>query len=219
MIATYLPSDRAVLFGVVTVAALLFLPSVSQASTPGPPPDSCVAPISPCYITLSISSGSHGNREVVTGTQFWPGEPFTVYLWNGSSTGGARVVASGSTGTGGFTAAFHVPDVAVGNYTVFVTDLAGDNQSAPFHVDQLIAAPTSGAPANTTVLSGHGFLPDHLVKFFLHGVRAPTVAACRTNRTGSFSGCVATIPAVRVGSALLIATDGTYKARLEFVVS
>jgi hypothetical protein len=184
-----------------------------------PPPDTCIAPILPCYIVLSIESGSHGNRETVTGARFWPGEPFTVYFWNGTAGAPALAVASGSTGTGGFSVSFPVPNDPVGNYTVFVTDLAGDNQSAAFHLTHLGAHPNSGPVAGTTSVSGQGFLPDHLVRFRIHGAHAATTARCETDRYGNFSDCRITVPEVPTGSARLTATDGTYTARIEFVVN
>ncbi len=183
-----------------------------------PPAGSCVAPILPCYIFLSIASGSHGNRENVTGAHFWPGEPFTVYFWNGVPGVPAAIVASGSTGTGGFSATFPIPKGVVGNYVVFVTDLAGDNQSAPFHLTELRASPSTGNASNTTSVSGSGFLPDHVVKFHVHGASANATAPCRTNRSGDFRNCVLTIPVVPTGPTRLIGSDGTYFARIDFTV-
>lgn len=214
----------ALAMGLLAASAALTLPSVASASipresTPLPPPDTCIAPILPCYILLSISSGSHGNSETVSGYRFWPGEPFTVYFWNGNSSAAAPAVASGSTGAGSFTATFNIPKEPVGSYTIFVTDLAGDNQSAAFQLTHLIATPSSGPGGNTTSVSGQGFLPDHVVKFHLHGVHATTASPCRTNATGDFTGCVVTIPNVTTGATRLTATDGTYWARIDFVVS
>jgi hypothetical protein len=212
------------LAGVVAAVLTLTAPGIASGSlaggsAAGPPPNTCIAPILPCYIVLSILSGSHGNKETVTGARFWPGEPFTVYFWNGTAGASAAAVAYGSTGTGSFSAAFRIPKGPVGNYTVFVTDLAGDNQSASFHLTHMTANPSSGSVANTTSLSGQGFLPDHVVKFHLHGARAPTGARCQTNGHGDFSRCLATIPNVSTGTALLTATDGTNTARIEFVVT
>ncbi len=191
------------------------------AAVPGmtlPPPDSCIAPILPCSIALSIDSGSHGNRVTVTASQFWPGEPFTVYFWNGTFGAAALAVATGSTGTGSFTSDFATPNESVGNYTVFVTDLAGDNQSAGFHLTKVRSAPNAVGISGTMSLSGQGFLPNHVVRFHLHGTLATTTVPCRTNGTGAFSGCLATVPNVPVGSTRLIATDGTYTARIDFTV-
>jgi len=212
------------LAGVVGGMLALIVPGLASGGFSGgsaalPPPDSCVAPLLPCYIVLSIDSGSRGNNETVTGARFWPGEPFTVYFWNGTAGATAAAVAAGSTGTGGFTASFPVPKEAVGNYTIFVTDLAGDNQSAAFRLTHLDARPDSGAVANTTSLSGQGFLPDHVVKFHVDGVRALTTTRCETNTHGNFSRCVATVPNVPTGTTHLTATDGTYTARIDFVVS
>jgi hypothetical protein len=193
--------------------------SAVAASAPLPPANSCIAPILPCYIVLSITSGSRGNTETVSGYRFWPGEPFTVYFWNGSAGASAPAVGTGSTGTGDFSASFRVPGDPVGNYTVFVTDLAGDNQSAAFHLTRLTASPDSGPVGNTTQLSGQGFLPDHVVRFHVDGVRASTSASCRTNVHGAFSKCALTVPSVPTGSTRLTATDGTYTARIEFVVT
>lgn len=202
----------------VLTGASLGSASVLRASLDLPPPNSCVAPILPCYILLSIRSDSHGNGETVSGYRFWPGEPFTVYFWDGNSSAAAPAVASGMTGTGGFTATFPIPKEPVGNYTIFVTDLAGDNQSAAFHLTELRATPNSGAVGNTTSVSGQGFLPDHLVKFKIAGVHALSTAPCRTNATGSFTGCNVTVPDVPTGSTHLSATDGLYFARIQFVV-
>jgi hypothetical protein len=213
----------AVLVGVAAAALTLVLAPASAGAVVArealPPPDTCIAPLLPCYIVLSIDSGSRGNLETVTGVQFWPGEPFTVYYWDGIDGAPAAIVASGTTGTGSFSASFGIPKDPVGNYTVFVTDLAGDNQSAPFHETWLHAAPNAGVPGNTTSLSGQGFLPDHVVTFTLHGARVPTRGACTTDRDGVFSGCIATVPDVPTGTTRLAATDGTYLARLAFDVS
>ena len=210
--------------GGLAVVLALTVPGIASGcfasgSAALPPPDSCVAPLLPCYILLSIYSGSHGNPETVTGARFWPGEPFTVYFWNGTVGASAAVVASGSTGTGSFSASFRVPGDPVGNYTIFVTDPAGDNQSASFHLTHLRASPDSGPVGNTTALNGQGFLPDRVMKFHLHGMRAATTALCQTNRHGNFSSCRVTIPNVPTGTTHLVATDGTYTARIEFVVS
>jgi len=216
------PRRWVTLAGGVVVALALSIPGLAAGSVappPGPPPNTCIAPILPCYIVLSISSGSHGNKETVTGYRFWPGEPFTVYFWNGQAGAPPRVVGSGSTGTGGFTASFGIPNEPVGSYTVFVTDLAGDNQSAAFHLTHLVARPDSGPVGNTTALSGQGFLPDQVMTFQLRSANASSEAPCRTNAHGNFSGCLVTIPKVRAGSALLTATDGTYSARIHFVVN
>jgi len=212
------------LAGAVVATVVMVGPSIASGSVSGgitafPPPNSCAAPVLPCYILLSLASGSHGNNETVTGARFWPGDLFTVYFWNGSAAAGAAAVASGFTGTGSFSASFHVPKDPVGNYTIFVTDLAGDNQSASFHLTYLIAHPNTGPVGNTTSLSGQGFLPDHVVKFHLHGVRASTSVRCKTDSHGNFSGCLVTVPSVPSGKALLTATDGTYIARIQFVVS
>ncbi|HXY46460.1 MAG TPA: hypothetical protein VEK13_00990 [Thermoplasmata archaeon] len=193
--------------------------SLASGSPAFPPLNTCVIPFLPCYIVLSIDSGSHGNKETVTGAQFYPGEPFTVYFWNGTPGASAAVVASGSTGTGSFAVSFRIPNDPVGSYTIFVTDLAGDNQSASFQLTHLHASPSSGSVGNTTVLSGQGFLPDHVMKFHLHGVHASTTAPCRTDQYGNFSGCRITIPNVPTGTTLLKATDGTYTARIGFVVT
>jgi len=214
---------KVALAGAVVVVLVLTVPSLASGTPVGrsaslPPPNTCVAPILQCYIVLSIGSGSHGNKETVTGARFWPGEPVTVYFWNGTPGASALAVASGYTGTGSFVTSFRVPKDPVGNYTVFATDPAGDNQSAPFHLTYLRASPNSGAVGNTTSLSGQGFLPDHVVKFRLHGVRAPTVGRCETNAYGNFSGCLVTIPSVPAGTTVLKATDGTYTARIEFAV-
>jgi hypothetical protein len=188
-------------------------------SPPLPPANSCVAPLLPCYILLSISSGSHGNQETVTGTNFWPGEPYTVYFWNGTPGATAAVVAYGSTGTGGFSTTFRIPKDPVGNYTVFVTDFAGDNQSGPFHLTALTASPDSATVGNITSVSGQGFLPAHVVEFHVHGLRALTVGRCATNTSGSFTGCSVKVPHAPSGSTELTATDGTYIARISFDVS
>jgi len=211
---------------VVLLAAILVLavPSLTTADpvagrTLLPPPNTCIAPVLPCYIVLSIRSGSHGNQELVTGGQFWPGEPLTVYFWNGTAGATAEAVANGTTGTGSFSVSFRVPTDPVGNYTVFVTDLAGDNQSAPFHLTHLHAIPASAGVGNTTTVSGQGFLPDHVVNFHLHGTHALTSARCTTNPYGNFSDCVVTVPSVPTGGTLLTATDGLYTARIHFDVS
>jgi hypothetical protein len=217
------PARWLALAGGVAIALALCLPGAASgylagASAALPPPDTCVAPLLPCYIVLSIDSGSRGNHETVTGARFWPGEPFTVYFGSGTAGAAAEVVATGSTGTGSFTVSFDVPREPVGNYTVFVTDLAGDNQSASFHVTQLHARPDSGSVGTTTTLGGQGFLPDHNVTFRFNGVLASATGSCRTNRHGNFSGCVVKVPHVRAGTPRLTATDGTFIARIEFVV-
>jgi hypothetical protein len=211
-------SGAATLLAVVTILGITS-GSVAAGGVSMPPPDSCAAPLLQCYIVLSVSSGSHGNNETVTGARFYPGEEFSVYFWNGSATAAAPLVAYGSTGTGSFTASFPVPNEPVGNYTVFVTDLIGDNQSAPFHLTHLRATPDSGAVGNTTSLSGQGFLPGHVIKFHVGGVHALTSGRCVTNKYGSFSGCTVTIPKVPTGTARLTATDGRYVARIDFTVT
>lgn len=215
---------RIVWSGAVLLVLLGLAVSGATASFAGrgaalPPPDTCIAPLLPCYIALSIYSGSHGNHETVSGYRFWPGEPFSVYFWNGTAGATAPLVATGSTGIGGFSVSFSIPKAPVGSYTIFVTDLAGDNQSAPFRLTHLVASPSSGAVGNSTTLKGQGFLPDHVVKFHLDGVRAPTAATCTTNAYGNFSGCRVTIPNVPTGSHRLTVTDGTYVARIDFDVS
>ena len=215
---------RLALTGAVLVVAAWIVSGPAAGSFVGgtaslPPPDSCIAPLLPCYIVLSTDSGSRGNAVTVAGYQFWPGEPFTVYFWNGVYGASAPVVAQGSTGTGSFSVSFDVPKDSVGNYTVFVVDLAGDNQSAPFHVTHLTATPASGPVGGTTSVSGQGFLPDHAVKFHVRGALASTAARCTTNRHGNFSGCVVVVPNASPGKGLLTATDGTYTARVAFTVS
>ncbi len=213
---------RVGLAGAVAVVLALTVPSLASGSLAGGgssllPSNTCVVPFLPCYIVLSIDSGSYGNNETVTGAQFYPGEPFTVYFW--SETTSPKAVASGYTGTGSFSVSFRIPKDPPGDYTIFVTDFEGDNASAPFHMTHMRASPNSGPVANTTSVSGQGFLPDHVMKFYIHGTRASTTARCRTNRYGNFSGCPVTIPNVPTGETLLTATDGTYTARIDFVVS
>lgn len=219
---------RTVRWGALAAAVAVVLTTALPGAASGmptagsvalPPPDTCIAPILTCYIVLSIASGSHGNHENVTGERFWPGEPFTVYFWNGTPGASASIVASGSTGTGSFSVTFPIPTEPVGNYTIFVTDVAGDNQSAAFHLTHLRASPGSGAVGSTIALNGQGFLPDHEVKFRLHGTHAPPVATCRTNGYGNFSDCRISVPNVPAGKSTLVATDGTYTARVEFAVS
>jgi hypothetical protein len=209
---------------VVAVVLTLTFPAAASGSLDGsgralPPPNNCAAPLLPCYIVLSIGSGSHGNNESVTGARFWPGDQYTVYFWNETAGAPAAVVASGSTGTGGFSAYFRVPKDPIGNYTVFVTDLAGDNQSAPFHLTRLSATPNTGPVGTSISLSGGGFLPDHVMEFHVHGDRATTAGRCLTNRHGEFSACRVTVPNVPTGTTRLTATDGTYDARVRFVVN
>ncbi len=218
------PFGRLALAGAVLVVATWIVSGAAAESfvgvgAPLPPPDSCIAPLLPCYIVLSTDSGSRGNAVTVTGYQFWPGEPLTVYFWNGVPGASAPAVAQGSTGTGSFSVSFDVPKDPVGNFTVFVVDLAGDNQSARFHVTHLTATPGSGPVAGTISVSGQGFLPDHVVKFHVRGVLASTSARCTTNRHGNFSGCVVVVPNAPTGKGLLTATDGTYTARVAFTVS
>lgn len=215
---------RVGLAGAVAVVLALTVPNVASGSLTGgdssiPPANTCIIPFLPCYILLSIDSGSPGNKETVTGAQFYPDEPYTVYFWNGTSGAPALDVASGSTGTGSFSASFRIPKDPVGGYTIFVTDFAGDNQSAQFQLTHMHASPNSGPVASTILVSGQGFLPDHIMKFHIHGTRAATTARCQTNRYGNFSGCRVTVPNVPTGETQLIATDGTYTARVEFVVS
>jgi hypothetical protein len=55
------------LAGVIATVLALTVPSLASGSAAGgraalPPPDSCIAPLLPCYIVLSVDSGSHGNR-------------------------------------------------------------------------------------------------------------------------------------------------------------
>ena len=216
------PWRRVGLAGTVAVVLALAVPGIAFGSQAGggavfPPSNTCVIPFLPCYIDLSISSGSHGNKETVTAAQFYPGEPFTVYFWSAAT--GAAAVGSGLTGTGSFTVSFPIPSDPVGSYTVFVTDYAGDNASASFQLTYLRANPDSGGVGNTTLLNGRGFLPDHSMKFQLHGMHVSPIAHCQTNRYGNFSGCRLTIPNVPSGATHLTATDGTYTARIGFVVS
>jgi hypothetical protein len=213
-----------VLAGAVLVVLALTLPGLAAGTAPGgtatwPPPNNCAAPILPCYIYLSVYSGSHGNRETVTGVRFWPGEPFYVYFWNGTADGAVEVTYGTTDYQGDFAVSFRVPADPVGNYTVLAVDPAGDNQSAAFHLTYLRAHPDSGPVANTTSLSGQGFLPDRLIDFQLHGANASTRVPCRTNANGNFSGCLVKIPKVRTGGTLLTATDGLYTARVRFTVS
>ena len=192
-------------------------PTTGGAATP--PSDTCVIPFVTCYIVLSNESGSPGNSETVTGAQFYPGEPFTVYLWNGTPGAPATTVATGLTGTGSFSVTFPIPADPAGSHVIFVTDLAGDNQSAPFQLTHLRARPDSSPVASLTSLRGQGFLPDHGLKFSIDGVPASVSGRCRTNPQGSFSNCRVRIPNVPMGPLPLIATDGTYAAQIEFDVN
>jgi hypothetical protein len=212
----------AALAGAAVLVFVLATPSTVSGSAVGrsptaPPPSTCGIPFPLCYIVLSIGSGSQGNKETVTGTQFYPDEPYAVYFWNPTS-GKPAEVASGETGTGSFSVSFLIPKDPVGGYTVYVTDSAGDNQSASFQLTHLRADPGSGSVGNTTSLSGLGFGSDRSMEFHLHGALVSVSGHCRTNRYGNFSACRVTIPDVPTGPALLAATDGTYTARIEFEV-
>ncbi len=211
----------AALGAVAVVVALLASGTTIAApgTAGGPPSNSCVITLAPCYIVLSTASGSHGNSERVNGTGFWPGDQVTVYFWNGVAGSTAQLVATGSTGVGSFSVTFRIPNDPVGNYVVFATDLTGDNQSAAFHLTHLRASPDLGAPGSTTVVNGEGFLPDHVVTFRIEGAKATASPRCRTNASGDFSSCTLTIPSVAPGTTLLKATDGTYTARIRFTVS
>jgi hypothetical protein len=183
------------------------------------PANTCVVGFLPCYIDLSIDSGSHGNVETVTGAQFYPGDPYTVYFWNGSASAPATSVASGYVGySGSFTASIDIPKDPVGAYTIYATDSAGDYASAPFHLTYLHASPDSGSVGSTIRLSGQGFLPAQNMTFELHGTNVPTTASCRTNANGYFSSCRVKVPNVGTGPTNLTATDGTYAATIEFDV-
>ncbi|MGA9838977.1 MAG: hypothetical protein WBF81_06595 [Thermoplasmata archaeon] len=202
--------------------AVLLLAGGAWASTsglPGPFPaaNTCAIPFAPCYITLSTPSGSHGNRVTITGSGFYPGVPFNGYLWNGVSA--PQLVASGYIGTGGFTATFHVPNDPIGSYFVYVTDSAGDNQSAGFELTHLVASAYSGAPLSHPSLSGRGFVPGTTVKFTIDGQRASTVAPCRTNSRGVFASCQVSVPNIPSGTHRLTATAGTTIARIDFTVT
>ena len=216
---------RAAVAGVVTSGTLLVLLLFggAWAAPLGPPvpisaSDSCAIPFAACYILLSTSSGSHGNKVTISGYGFYPGDQFNAYFWNGASA--PQPIGLGSIGaTGGFTATFHVPNDPVGAYEVYVTDLSGDNQSAGFALTHLVASPHSGAPKSVFSASGSGFAPSATVNFTIAGKNASTSAACRTNSRGVFAGCLITVPKVASGGRTLIATAGTTVARIAFTVT
>ncbi len=180
------------------------------------PPDCAVAD---CALTLSIASGSPGNRERVSATGFKPRATYTVDLAPAANGSVGTSIATGSTGRWGvFNVSFAIPGDAPGAYTVRVSDPAGDDLSATLALTALSASGSEGDPGSQVMLSGAGFPAATKVTFKIGGVTAAVPRKCETSATGAFSGCAVTVPAINPGQDTLVASGGPARGRLPFEV-
>jgi uncharacterized repeat protein (TIGR01451 family) len=192
----------------VLVLALAALPLVLGA-TPA-------AAASPGPLTLSTASGSAGQRVLLTGAGFTPGESVQPY-WNyGTSSAIAQksfylydpIVTAGPTGTA--TTDLFVPTVPSGAAAISLVGLtSGVVDTATFTVTPRIDTGAAVAPAGTALtFTGWGFGAYESVNVDWAGTLA---VQAKTDSKGFFSGKAFTIPA---GTA-----DGSYAVTATGVTS
>jgi len=195
---------RLVLAPVLVLAGLplLLVTTPAMAASPGP-------------LALSAASGSAGQRILLTGTGFTPGESVQPY-WNYGTSGAIAqksfylydpIVTASSTGTA--TTDLFVPTVPSGSDTISLVGLtSGAVDTATFTVTARIDTGAEIAPAGSTLtFAGWGFGAYESVNVDWAGTLAGQAS---TDSKGFFSGKSFTIPAgTSNGSYTVTATSVT----------
>jgi uncharacterized repeat protein (TIGR01451 family) len=194
-------SARRGLCSVLALAGLpLLLLTTAAKANPGP-------------LTLSTTSGSAGQRVLLTGTGFTPGESVQPY-WNYGTTGALAqksfylynpIVTAGSNGT--VNADLFVPVVPSGAGTISLVGLtSGVVDTAPFTVIARIDTGAAIAPAGTTLtFAGWGFGPHEEVTVQWAGT---LVVKASADAKGSFSGKTFTIPSSTAPGSYMVTAAG-----------
>lgn len=197
---------RLACLGLGPVLALMALPLVlvtpAAAANPGP-------------LTLSTASGSAGQRVLLSGSGFKPGESVQPYWDHGTSGALAQksfylydpIVTAGPGGTA--KTDLFVPTVPSGAGTISLVGLtSGVVDTAPFTVVARIDTGAAVAPAGTTLtFAGWGFGAHEQVNVDWRGSLAVKAA---TDVKGTFSGKTFAIPSgTAAGSYTVTATGAT----------
>jgi uncharacterized repeat protein (TIGR01451 family) len=197
----------------LALAPVLALALAGLPLWPGTTP---AAAASPGPLTVSTASGSAGQRVLLTGTGFTPGESVQPY-WNYGTTGAIAqksyylynpIVTADSTGTA--TTDLFVPVVPSGAAAISLVGLTSSAvDTASFTVVPRLDTGAAIAPAGTTLtFVGWGFAVHESVNVDWAGTLAVQAS---TDTKGFFSGKTFTIPA---GTA-----DGSYTVTATGVIS
>jgi len=165
-------------------------------------------------IDLDQSYGPVGNRITVDGTGFAAGKNVIIYFED-------EALASALTDeTGRFTdAPFAVPESFRGSHTVRALDEVTNYATDSFSTrESLTITTTSGTPGDEVTVNGTGFRANRPITITLGGeVVSSTSPKPRSNDKGSFSDAF-TVPLRPSGTYEVEASDGTYRAKVNFTV-
>jgi uncharacterized repeat protein (TIGR01451 family) len=164
-------------------------------------------------LTISVSSGSAGQRVVLSGGGFAPGESVQPY-WDYGMTGSLAeksfyvynpIVTAGAAGTA--TSDLFVPVVPSGSATVSLVGLTSNVvDTANFTVVPRLDTGAAMAPAGTTLtLTGWGFGPREAVNVQWPGA---AIVKASTDSKGYFQGKTFTIPAGTAAGTYTVTATG-----------
>jgi hypothetical protein len=168
-----------------------------------------------CQITLSPLSGGIGDTVTVSGTGFDASSDVTIYF-DSTDAGTATTDTSGDLADTTFT----VPQAPRGNHTIKAQDDSGNYANATFTVTQKITiTPTTGAPGKTVTVNGKGFGASKTVTIKYNAAAVSTnPTTVNTDATGSFTASF-TVPTSGAGTYAVEASDGTYSASANFIIT
>ena len=166
-----------------------------------------VLPVFAAAVTITVSpkSGAPGSQVIVAGNSFTAGSAYTVTFLIGFTT---TTVFAGTVPVGGsVTAAFPVPVLPRGEYTVNLTT-ATDTTKAPaptFTITPQISLSTvTGMVADQINTSGNGFNPNQKINIYFD---TSVVASATTDAQGAFYNTPVTIPEATAGNHIILAKD------------
>ncbi|MCA9834554.1 MAG: hypothetical protein KC435_11430 [Thermomicrobiales bacterium] len=142
-------------------------------------------------VTVNPTSGQAGTTTKVSGSGFQPNETVTI-RWNSASGTSLGTVTAGADGT------FANKDVTIPvtaskqTFTIWATAPSGQQGSASYTVNQLVAVslvlnPASGKAGTTTTLAGSGFQPGETVTIRWGGSSGAVLRTVSAGTDGRFS--------------------------------
>jgi outer membrane protein assembly factor BamB len=161
--------------------------------------------------TLSVTSGPVGVAVNLAGQGYAPGENVNV-LWNYTGPGTGTNVASVFVGLSGtISAAFTVPVVSTGSYTVAAVGKSSSSViQNSFNVSNgLASSPKTTPPGTNVTVSGTGFQANEPVNLYWKSLTSPVLGAATADANGNISAVVQTPTTASSGTNSLIAVGQT----------
>ncbi len=165
-------------------------------------------------VSLSASIGKGGNPLYISGCGFLNNTAVRVYFDNNV------ILLPVTDDNGAFNASFNVPQVAVGNHTLYAADTLFSSPSLTFTIVQSITInPTSGPPGTVITITGGGFTANKNITITYDGAPIATVPSALTSDAGGNFSATITAPDGPAKSCTIGATDGIVNSTANFALS